>query len=121
MTMVTTPIRLPYVYTAPETAMGFLRGTARRQLIGRRCSQCAKVYMPPRGCCSMCGAPFTDEEVEIADTGTITTFAVVNVNFASREVDLPYAAVEVLFDGATSPRSSCSRASTATRCAWGCA
>jgi uncharacterized OB-fold protein len=44
----------------------------------------------------MCGAAFTDEIVELADTGTVTTFALVNVNFASREVDLPVRGGEVL-------------------------
>ena len=100
VTMVTTPIRLEYTYTAGPVAEGFLRGTQERKLLGRRCSECGKVYMPPRGVCSMCGAAFTDEIVEVAQTGTVVTFAVVNVNFASRQVDLPYAVVEVLFDGA---------------------
>ena len=100
VTMVTTPVRLDYTYAAGPSSEIFLRGTQERRLLGRRCSECAKVYMPPRGVCSMCGAPFTDEIVEVSQTGTVTTFAVVNVNFASREIDLPYAAVEVLFDGA---------------------
>ena len=100
VTMVTTPMRLEYTYTANPVTEIFLRGTQERRLLGRRCSACAKVYLPPRGVCSMCGAAFTDEIVEIPDTGTVATFAVVNVNFASREVDLPYAVVEVLFDGA---------------------
>jgi hypothetical protein len=100
VTMVTTPVRLPYTYIAGPASEGFLRGTQERKLLGRRCSECAKVYLPPRGVCSMCGAAFTDEVVEVAQVGTVATFAVVNVNFASREVDLPYAAVEVLFDGA---------------------
>lgn len=100
VTMVTTPMRLEYTYTANPVTEIFLRGTQERRLLGRRCSQCEKVYLPPRGVCSMCGAAFTDEIVEIPDTGTVATFAVVNVNFASREVDLPYAVVEVLFDGA---------------------
>jgi uncharacterized protein len=100
VTMVTTPVRLDYTYTAGPSSEVFLRGTQERKLLGRRCSECAKVYMPPRGVCSMCGAPFDDEIVEVAQTGTVTTFAVVNVNFASREIDLPYAVVEVLFDGA---------------------
>ena len=100
VTMVTTPVRLEYRYTAGPTSEAFLRGTQDRKLLGRRCSRCQKVYMPPRGVCSMCGAPFTDEIVEVSQIGTVSTFAVVNVNFASREVDLPYAAVEVLFDGA---------------------
>ena len=100
VTMVTTPMRLEYTYTASAITGAFLRGTQERRLLGRRCSKCEKVYLPPRGVCSMCGAAFTDEIVEIPDTGTVATFAVVNVNFASREVELPYAVVEVLFDGA---------------------
>ena len=100
VTMVTTPVRLEYRYTAGPASEAFLRGTQERKLLGRRCSRCHKVYMPPRGVCSMCGAPFTDEIVEVSQIGTVSTFAVVNVNFASREMDLPYAAVEVVFDGA---------------------
>ena len=100
VTIVTTPVRLPYTYTAGPASDRFLRGTQDRKLLGRRCSRCSKVYLPPRGVCSMCGAPFTEEVVEVAQVGTVATFAIVNVNFASRQVDLPYAAVEVLFDGA---------------------
>lgn len=100
VTMVTTPTHVAYRYTPGEAAEPFLRGTTERRLLGRRCSSCGKVYLPPRGVCSMCGAAFTDEQVEVDDVGTVATFAIVNVNFASREIDLPYAAVEVLFDGA---------------------
>jgi uncharacterized OB-fold protein len=46
----------------------------------------------------MCGVEFADE-VEVADTGTLVTFAVVNVNFANRVIDLPYVSGEVRFDG----------------------
>ena len=100
VTIVESPVRLEYTYTAGPASEGFLLGTQERRLLGRRCSECAKVYLPPRGVCSMCGAAFTDEVVEVSGNGTVATFAVVNVNFASRQVDLPYAAVEVLFDGA---------------------
>lgn len=99
VTTVTTPTRLEYRYTPGEAASVFLRGTQERRLVGLRCSSCHKVYLPPRGACSMCGAAF-DGEVEVGPTGTVTTFAIVNVNFASREVDLPYAAAEVRLDGA---------------------
>ena len=78
----------------------FLLGTTERRLLGRRCSQCEKVYLMPRGVCSMCGAAFTDEDVELGPNGTVATFLVVNVPFASQEVEIPYTAVEVLFDGA---------------------
>lgn len=100
VSVVTTPIRLEYRYTPGHTQVPFLRATQQRRLLGRRCSSCSKVYLPPRGGCPMCGAEFTDEQVEISADGTVATFAIVNVNFAAREVDLPYVAVEVLLDGA---------------------
>jgi uncharacterized OB-fold protein len=47
----------------------------------------------------MCGQEFA-ETVRIKETGTLATFAVVNVNFANRVIDLPYVTAEVVFDGA---------------------
>jgi uncharacterized OB-fold protein len=52
----------------------------------------------------MCGEAFT-ETVELKDTGTLVTFATVNVNFANRVIDLPYVAGEVRFDGADTTTS----------------
>lgn len=100
VTVVTSQVDVALTYHPGPIEEVFLRGTQERRLLGRRCSQCAKVYLPPRGVCSMCGAAFTDEIVEVAQTGTVATFAVVNVPFAGQEVEIPYAAVEVLWDGA---------------------
>lgn len=100
VTVVTSPVRIALTYKPGPTEEVFLRGTQERRLLGRRCSKCAKVYLPPRGVCSMCGAAFTDEIVEVGQVGTVATFAVVNVPFAGQEVEIPYAAVEVLWDGA---------------------
>jgi uncharacterized OB-fold protein len=52
----------------------------------------------------MCGEAFT-ETVELAESGTLVPFAVVNVNFANRVIDLPYVAGEVRFDGADTTTS----------------
>lgn len=99
VTGVVTPIRLDYTYTPGEASSAFLRGMKEGRLLGRRCPRCTKVYLPPRGGCPMCGVEF-GEEVLLKDTGTMVTFAVVNVNFANRAVDLPYVTAEVAFDGA---------------------
>ncbi len=100
VTMVTTPVRIEMRHRPGPSEAIFLQGTQERRLLGRRCSKCAKVYLPPRGVCSMCGAAFTEEIVEVGQVGTVATFAVVNVPFAGQEVEIPYAAVEVLWDGA---------------------
>ncbi len=100
VTMVTTPVEIAMQHRPGPVEEIFLHGTQERRLLGRRCSSCAKVYLPPRGVCSMCGAAFTDEIVEVGQVGTVATFAVVNVPFSGQEVEIPYAAVEVLWDGA---------------------
>jgi uncharacterized OB-fold protein len=98
ITGIVTPIRLDYTYTPGTAPSKFLRAMKEGRLVGRRCPSCSKVYVPPRGSCPMCGVEFA-EEVEVADTGTLVTFAVVNVNFANRVIDLPYVSGEVRFDG----------------------
>jgi uncharacterized OB-fold protein len=99
VTGIETPIRLDYRYTPGQAQSAFLRGMEQGKILGRRCPRCSKVYVPPRGGCPMCGVEFTDE-VQVADTGTLVTFAVVNVNFANRAIELPYVSGEVIFDGA---------------------
>jgi uncharacterized OB-fold protein len=99
VTGIVTPIRLDYRYTPGAATSQFLRSIKEGKLLGRRCPSCTTVYLPPRGGCPMCGVEF-GEEVVLKDTGTMVTFAVVNVNFANRVVDLPYVTAEVAFDGA---------------------
>lgn len=97
---VTTPIRLEYRYTPGRDQSDFLNAMAQGRITGRRCPSCGKVYMPPRGVCSMCGVPFEEGSVEVADRGTVATFAIVNVPSANIDIELPYVAAEVVLDGA---------------------
>ncbi|MFT5223323.1 MAG: putative OB-fold protein, partial [Glaciecola sp.] len=92
VTVVTSPVEVALTHKPGPAELIFLRGTQERKLLGRACSKCTKVYLPPRGVCSMCGAAFTDEIVEVGQTGTVATFAIVNVPFAGQEVEIPYAA-----------------------------
>jgi hypothetical protein len=94
-----TPIALDYRYTPGTATTRFLRAVARGRLIGERCPVCDKVYVPPRGSCPTDGVP-TEQEVELPDTGVVTTFCVVNVPFAGHSIEMPYVAASVLLDGA---------------------
>jgi uncharacterized OB-fold protein len=99
ITMITTPIRLGYDHTVSPGENSFLRGLAEGRLVAQRCPSCGKVYLPPRGACPTCGVP-TTTEVELPDTGIVTTFCVVNVPFVGQQVPVPYVAASVLIDGA---------------------
>jgi uncharacterized protein len=97
-----TPARLDYEFTAGRATTRFLKGVAQRKLLGQRCPVCKKVYVPPRGACPTDGVP-TEEEVELAHTGTVTSFCVVNVQFYGQVMDLPYVSALILLDGADLP------------------
>jgi len=99
MTVIETPIRLVYSHTPGLAASRFLRGLTEGRLLGQRCPSCRKVYVPPRGCCPMCGVA-TDEEVPLADRGVVTSFCVVNVPSPHLPLAVPYVCAQVLLDGA---------------------
>ena len=93
------PIRLDYTFTAGRAQSRFLRGLAQGKLVGQRCPSCRKVYIPPRGSCPTCAVP-TQEEVQVADRGTVTTFCIVNIPFPGQAIKPPFVAASVLLDGA---------------------
>jgi uncharacterized OB-fold protein len=99
VTTLATPIRLDYTFTPGIAQSKFLLALAEGRFIGQRCPVCGKVYIPSRGSCPVDGVP-TDEEVELPDTGIITTYCVVNVPFAGQSVEIPYICAQVLIDGA---------------------
>jgi uncharacterized protein len=99
VTMVTTPIKLGYEHTVSPGESSYLRALAEGRLLAQRCPACGKVYLPPRGSCPVDGVP-TETEVELPDTGIVTTFCVVNVPFQGQQVEVPYVAASVLIDGA---------------------
>jgi hypothetical protein len=100
----TSPLRLEYTYTPGLAASRFLQRIAEKKILGQRCPSCSKVYVPPRGSCPRCGVP-TEEEVPVSDTGTVTTFCIVNIPFAG-SVPVPYVSAHILLDGADIPLMS---------------
>ena len=60
------------------------------------------MYAPSLGCCSICSVPTTDD-VPLPDTGTVTTFCLVNIPVRGQNVKLPFACANVLLDGSDTP------------------
>ena len=99
VTMMAAPIRLDYVFTAGQAQSKNLHGLEEGTFIGQRCPKCNKVYIPSRGSCPTDGVP-TEENVELPNTGTVTTYCIVNVPFAGQSIEIPYICAQILLDGA---------------------
>ena len=96
------PVHLEYTVSAGRAHSRFLAALTEARLIGGRCSSCRKVYIPLRSVCPTCATPMS-EEVTVADSGTVTTFCIVNVPFEGQTMKLPYVYASVLLDGADLP------------------
>jgi uncharacterized OB-fold protein len=99
VTGIVVPIELDYLYAASPEESLFYTSLSEGKLVGQRCPTCGKVYIPPRSACPADGTP-TSEEVELPDTGTVTTFCVVNVPFLGQRITPPYVSAYILLDGA---------------------
>src|SRR6478735_7131409 len=99
VTGVIVPVSLDYLYAASPEESAFYRGLNEGRILGQRCPTCQKVYVPPRSACPADGTP-TAEEIEVSQTGTITTFCIVNVPFLGQKITPPYVSAYVLLDGA---------------------
>jgi uncharacterized protein len=99
VTGVVTPVELDYLYAASPEESAFYRGLAEGRIVGQRCPRCGKVYVPPRSACPVDGVATTDE-VELSETGTVTTFCIVNVPFLGQKITPPYVSAYILLDGA---------------------
>lgn len=97
-----TPIRLEFEHRTGDATTRFLYGMADGKILGQRCVECGRVYVPPRGSCPRC-AVVTDAEVEVSDKGTVTTFCIVRVPAENLSFDPPFVCAHILLDGADIP------------------
>jgi uncharacterized OB-fold protein len=99
VTRVTIAARLDYTYTPGGAQTRFLTALTRQRLIGERCPECTRVYIPPRGVCPTCGRA-TTEQLDLPEVGTVTMFCIVNIAAKGLNIEVPYCYAYVLLDGA---------------------
>ena len=94
------PVKLDYVYSAGQSASRFLRAIAEGRLLGQRCPVDGRVYFPTRGSCPQHGVLMEGDAVELPDRGTVVTYSINRVPSENIKLELPYAPIQVLLDGA---------------------
>jgi len=97
------PLDIGFDYTRSlgPTLSRFVTGLARRRIFGARSAD-GRVHVPPPEYDPVTGAPLTDL-VEVAHTGTVTTWCWQPKPLAGQPLDRPFAWAMVLLDGADTP------------------
>jgi uncharacterized protein len=99
-------VSLPYRWAAGHYGSIMLKALRdEKKILGNRCPQCGKVFVPPRVVCGPCfKAPA--EIVELATTGTLAGYSVVNYPFidpeTGRQRPVPYTYAYIQLDGCDS-------------------
>ncbi|MFZ0905947.1 MAG: OB-fold domain-containing protein [Mycobacterium sp.] len=99
VTVQVTPSSIEIQHTASLPESAFLRALEEGKLLGARTGENGKVYFPPKEADPATGLDL-DNFLELPDTGTVTTFAIINIPFAGQRIKPPYVAAYVLLDGA---------------------
>jgi len=99
---VRTPAKIVYDYTPGIATTRFLRAIKEKRLVGERCPETGKVYIPPRGVSPVAGLP-TTEQVELGHDGTLVSFCIVNLDFTGNAQEIPYVSALILVDGSDIP------------------
>src|SRR5947208_6082182 len=74
------------------------------RIVGHKCPSCGRVYVPGKGYCPLCVVETSqDDEIEVADTGTVTGFTIITpVAYYGQKETEPFVYASVLLDGAAS-------------------
>ena len=72
----------------------FFEGARQGRLHAIRCARCAELAFPPKESCSSCRMQEW-ESVQLAGTGTITSFRVISVSQGGPGGEAPYAVAQV--------------------------
>jgi uncharacterized OB-fold protein len=76
--MLHTVVSLDYERPPTLAAREYMEGIRQKKLVGHRCPECGRTYLPPRGYCPVCAVPTGAEgRIEIADRGVVVTFTVI--------------------------------------------
>lgn len=100
--LINTPAKFVYDYTPGIARTRFLRAIEQKRLVGQRCPETRKVYIPPAGVSPVSGLP-TVEEVELGLDGTVVSFCIVNLDFTGNAQEIPYVSALILVDGSDIP------------------
>ncbi len=100
VTGITTETRLEYTLTPGQSTARYLAGLGEGKIIGARAPSSEDVYAASRGTDPITGDA-TTIEVEVQDSGVITTFCVVNIpGLSELAPEIPYVSAQILLDGA---------------------
>jgi uncharacterized OB-fold protein len=92
------------VPAASALAKHVAEALAAGRVIGHKCPECGRVYVPPRGYCPLCTVPTSEaDEIEVPARGVVTTYSVITpLQYQGQEEKEDYVLATILLDNSHS-------------------
>lgn len=96
-------VTLTYVEDLPPNTVRFAEALVDGRILGQKCPKCLRVFLPPKGYCSLCVVILGEEQdIEVSDNGVVTGFTIVApVKYYGQTKTEPFVYASVLLDGAS--------------------
>ena len=96
-------VTLTYEELLPPSTVRFAEALVDGRILGQKCTQCGRVYLPAKGYCPLCVVLLgPDDDVEVADHGMVTGFTIVApVKYYGQTKTEPFVYASVLLKGAS--------------------
>jgi uncharacterized protein len=91
---------LKYSWSTGIAVTRFLQELKSGKIIGRKCSKCHRILVPPRMFCEDCFRT-TDEWIYVKDTGIVNTYSIAHVGTDASRLKEPLYIGVINIDGAT--------------------
>jgi uncharacterized OB-fold protein len=94
-------VSLTYNEAVAPAAERYASALLEGRILGQKCPQCGRTYVPPRDSCTVDGIPVSpDNDVTLPDRGVITNYTVVlPVQYPGQKETEPFARFSVLLEG----------------------
>lgn len=93
-------VQVPMTYSAGTVGSRFLIGLRdNKKIMGIKCTNCNKVYVPPRSTCETCFGKL-EEWVDVSDKGTVLTYTTVYEPNPVQPIKPPISYAIIQLDGA---------------------
>lgn len=91
-------VALPYQWALGRTWTRFFDGLKDEKILGTKCSQCKKVFVPARSFCPDCFSDLT-VWVEVEPAGKVLTWTLVKARYFGQVKEPPYIIATIQLDG----------------------
>lgn len=92
-------LEVPYEWTYSKNVAEFFKNLKDKKILGSRCKNCHKVFVPPQVVCGICFSEMENNPIEVSQIGVVETYTVIEFTYIAQILPPPYAVGIIKLEG----------------------